>query len=211
MSRTKVGKVPPMEDLKGIAFEGVEFSAAQQPFGQLFSEEKPLVVDIGCGKGLVLTEQPLGQDYNYLGIEKREKYVCFVGERIQKMALANARIINGFVEPLLETEAVKGSIDVCSILFPDPWHKKRHRKRRVINDQGSILSLLARAMKPAGQLWVVTDHREYFESMQAVLDQSEQFVPDPENLPPSALTHFEIKYTRQQKPIYRASYKLRSA
>ena len=211
MSRTKVGKVPPMEDLRGVAFEGAEFAASCKAFSELFAEEKPLVVDIGCGKGLVLTEQPLGAAYNYLGIEKREKYVCFVGERIRKLQLDNARIIHGFVEPLLVSDLVKHSVDVCSILFPDPWHKKRHRKRRVINDQGTILPQLAQLLKPSGVLWIVTDHREYFESMQEVLANSEYFVPDPENLPPNALTHFEIKYTRQQKPIYRASYRLRDA
>ena len=173
---------------------------------QEFERPAPLHVDIGTGKGKVLVEQPSGKDFNYIGIEKEGKYLYFGAARLHKYAIENARLLWGDGSHILKHCFEPQSVQRFSILFPDPWPKKRHLKRRIVNV--SLLESLASRLKPNGDIWVVTDHAGYYEHILETFANSPQFTKV-ETLPPAGLTHFEAKYKEEGRPILRASYKLR--
>src|SRR5262245_13672285 len=97
----------------------------------IFGNSRPLHVDIGFGKGKLLLEQTVGNQWNFLGIEKRRKYIDRVATRLTAQKIANVRLISGYAEELLPRFIAQGTIDRFSILFPDPWEKRRHNKRRI--------------------------------------------------------------------------------
>lgn len=165
----------------------------------LFGNERPIHLDIGCGKGRLLTDQPLGSDWNYIGIERRLKHVQLIESRIIARCINNARLLWGYAELLLPHLFQNDTADRVSILFPDPWHKGRHRKRRIM--AAEIMREIQRILKPGGDFWLVTDHQEYFKTACEAVDDSGLFHSMP-GTPPENLTHFEIKYRRQQRPIH---------
>lgn len=164
----------------------------------------PVYVDIGFGKGRVQVEQLLGPSFNYLGLEKRKKHVTFVAERLQRHGIENVRLISGYAEEVLP-KFVSHSVSRYSILFPDPWPKRRQLKRRLVTAE--LLEELHRTLLKSGLVWVATDHQEYFSQIQEVFAACPLFHEEFTDLPPPQLTHFEIKYTLQQRPIYRAAYR----
>lgn len=172
-------------------------------FTQLFGNAQPIHLDIGSGKGRILLVQPLGPGFNYLGIERRAKSARFAAEKIEKHQIQNARMLLGEAVEMLQTAFDDASIERASILFPDPWHKRRHKKRRLVAEP--LLKELHRVLRPHGIVWIATDHLEYFQTMLATFNASPRFTPHAD-VPPAQLTHFEIKYTAQARPIHRAGY-----
>lgn len=170
----------------------------------LFGDNKPLHLDIGTGKGRILIEQPLTPPHNYIGIEKKSRLIRFISDRLQRHSIQNVRLVEDYAENFVAQALPDGVLARCSILFPDPWHKQRHKKRRLIHPE--FLGLLSTKMQPGAVLWFVTDHQEYFESAMEQFSLTPQFKPQNTDLPPMALTHFEIKYEAQQRPIYRAAF-----
>jgi tRNA (guanine-N7-)-methyltransferase len=184
-------------DWQGVAEQGLNFAA-------VFGNSMPVYVDIGFGKGRVQVEQLLGPSFNYLGLEKRKKHVTFVAERLQRHGIENVRLISGYAEEVLP-KFVSHSVSRYSILFPDPWPKRRQLKRRLVTAE--LLEELHRTLLKSGLVWVATDHQEYFSQIQEVFAACPLFHEEFTDLPPPQLTHFEIKYTLQQRPIYRAAYR----
>lgn len=188
-----------------ITLSSQDLDDKKNSFAQLFDTPRPTHIDIGTGKGRVLIDQPLGGDFNYIGIEKKPSLIKLVAERIVQRQYENVRLFNGFAEEFLAKFVPTDSIDRFSVLFPDPWHKRRHKKRRLISPE--ILTQLHRTLKNDGVIWLVTDHKEYFSVMVETFDASPLFKIETEDQPPLQLTHFEIKYTQQERPIYRRAYR----
>jgi tRNA (guanine-N7-)-methyltransferase len=137
---------------------------------------RPLVVDVGFGRGeflLALARESPGAAF--LGIEVSGKRVLKMARRLARTELANVRLVQGAAEAVLE-ELPAGAADAFWINFPDPWPKKRHQRRRLL--QAPLLERLLRRLAPGGRLELATDHAEYAEQIQQLLAAS----PELENL-----------------------------
>ena len=129
------------------------------------SPAAPLVVEIGFGMGDATAEVAAANPgTNYLGIEVHRPGVGKLLDTLAKRDLRNVRIVEGDAILVLENELSPGSVDRFHILFPDPWPKKRHHKRRLIRP--AIVSLLASRLKAGGIVYMATDWEEY--ALQAV-------------------------------------------
>jgi tRNA (guanine-N7-)-methyltransferase len=125
----------------------------------LFGNHNPLWLEIGFGAGEHL--EHLAKHYpaiNFIGAEPFMNGVVRLLSAIEKQSITNIRILPDDVRLLLES-LPDASLDRVDILFPDPWRKSRHYKRRLI--QTAFLDMLARVMKPHATLWLATDHEDY--------------------------------------------------
>ena len=177
-------------------------------FARLFGRPGPVHIEIGSGKGTFLVSQAKAQpDDNFLGIEWAGRYYRYAVDRIGRWDMANVRIIRTDAAVFLAESVPDDSVDCFHIYFPDPWHKKRHNKRRLICPAN--LENLIRCLKTGGQLRLATDHADYFEQMKTVLAGRGEQLEEIDFIRPSgaqegeyAGTNFERKYIKDQRPIY---------
>ncbi len=121
--------------------------------------DRPLEIEIGTGKGTFLVQQaPLRPQVNYLGIEKTLEFYRYAADRARRRALANVRILWADAGEFLRFWCADGVTAVVHLYFSDPWPKKRHHKRRVVQDRALVE--LHRVIEPGGELRLVTDHDE---------------------------------------------------
>lgn len=182
----------------------------------LFGNANPVELEVGSGKGLFLanaaTERP---GHNFLGVEMAKKFARKGAERLAKRVVPNAKVLPGDARAFLSRFVPPGSLHALHIYFPDPWWKKRHRKRRVFCDP--FVVDVARALEPGGHFWFATDVGEYFGVMGQLMAAHPEF--DPQPLPElkepehdhDYLTNFERKYRIEGRPIYRAYYRRKPA
>lgn len=126
--------------------------------------DRPLELEIGSGKGTFLVRRAAeATQTNILGIEYARAFWRYAADRCRRRGLVNVRIVNAEAAMFLRQYAPDGCFAVAHIYFPDPWPKKRHHKRRLI--QEPFLRLLHRKLQPGGQARIATDHAEYFQWM----------------------------------------------
>ena len=197
----------------------------------LFGNAQPIEIEIGCGKGRFLLEASKRHpETNYVGIERAQKYVELTRERFQKHirhnkmhsaeAPAEAKVAGAFTNVrLVWTDAtyfltryvLTESVQAYHIYFPDPWPKKRQRKRRIFRNQ-DFLAALARTLTAGGRLHIVTDYAEYFAELQERISQHTPLhrvtleLPHEQHHIP---TSFELKYRAEGRQIYRVVYEKR--
>jgi len=185
----------------GIATETFEYRQGQ-----------PLKIEIGCGNGAALVAAALRDpDSLHLGIEAVPAYVAEGRQQIDRAHIRNARVLQGDGRVLLARLPPR-SIEKISVLFPDPWPKRRHRKRRIVNR--SFLDLAATRLKQSGVFVLKTDQAPYFEHAVMLLDGDIRFQRalvsgKKRHLSQIApTTTFERKYQRQGCRIQGAVYML---
>jgi tRNA (guanine-N7-)-methyltransferase len=171
------------------------FSAAPVDFAAAFGRAAPLVVEIGFGMGSATAAVAIASpQLNFLGIEVHPPGVGALLQRIDAAGVTNVRIVQHDAVEVLERMVAADSLAGINIFFPDPWHKKRHHKRRLV--QAEFVRLLADRVAPGGTLHCATDWQPYAEQMLEVLAAEPQlvntecggFAPRPESRP---LTKFE--------------------
>ena len=124
--------------------------------------DSPKILEIGFGMGESTAKIAQGQpERDFLGVEVHTPGVGSLLKQIQALALTNLRIIQHDAVEVLNHMIADGSLDGVHIFFPDPWHKKRHHKRRLI--QAEFVKLLCRKLKAGAYLHVATDWQEYAE------------------------------------------------
>ncbi len=168
---------------------------------EVFQREAPLVLEIGFGRGDALwTMAEKNPDKNFIGVEVYLPGVCKLLKVVVQKKIENVRIYSEDVLEVLDRSIPDNSLCEVLIFFPDPWHKKRHHKRRLV--QASFLNKLLPKIKQGGHLHLATDWEDYAEQMMRVLSVepslqnkagAEGFIPRPENRP---LTKFEQRGQR---------------
>lgn len=173
---------------------------------EIFGNDHPVELEIGCGKGTFLLDQAVARpDVNFFGIEWARWYWRYASDRLRRHNCLNARMVRAEANFFLTEFLADASVSVLHIYFPDPWPKKRHNKRRLI--QPKFMPLVLRILAPNGRLQVVTDHKDYFEQIEATVKDSSLKIVD-YNRPGSAAegefvgTNFERKYRHEGRPFY---------
>ena len=160
MTRRVLRKIDPALDLSKHLLLPEQLP---QPWSstEIFDGDAPLEIEVGSGKGLFLTQAAMKRaDHNFLGIEIAARYAKYSAARVARAGLANARMIHGNAERVFAEILPDGCATAVHIYFPDPWWKKRHHKRRVMNDQ--FLRQVERVLQAGGSLHFWTDVEEYF-------------------------------------------------
>jgi tRNA (guanine-N7-)-methyltransferase len=140
----------------------------------LFGNDRPLVLEIGFGNGEATWQMASNEpDKNFLGVEVHKPGVGHLLLKIEEHGIGNLRIAREDAVELLQNRIPDGTLSGVRIYFPDPWPKKRHHKRRII--QPEFVCLLARKMKQDATLHLATDWEPYAEHMLDVLRDSPSF------------------------------------
>jgi len=147
---------------------GVEFQEKLIDFSQLFGRRADTILEIGFGMGettaAIAAAHP---ETDFLGLEVHTPGVGSLLKEIAARGLGNLRIVQHDAVEVLREMIAPASLAGAHIFFPDPWPKKRHHKRRLI--QPGFVDLLARRLRPGGYLHLATDWQDYAEQMLAVL------------------------------------------
>jgi tRNA (guanine-N7-)-methyltransferase len=191
------GQARALEDL-GPRFV-IPYSDAFIDLAGAFGRSAPKILEIGFGMGETTASIAAAHPENdYLGIEVHTPGVGALLKRVGEGKLSNLRIIQHDAVEVLAHMLPDASLDGAHIFFPDPWHKKRHHKRRLV--QPAFIQLLAGKLKPGGYLHLATDWEDYAQHMLAVLSAEPRlkntcdgFSPRPETRP---LTKFENRGLR---------------
>lgn len=148
---------------------GVEVGPTSMPIERFFPRQSLNMLEIGFGAGEALLEFAQHHpQYDCLGIEVHRPGVGHLLLGAQAAGLTNLRVVCHDAVEVLEQQLAPQSVDLIHVFFPDPWPKKRHHKRRLI--QPPFAALLARVLKTGGRLRVATDWQPYEEHIHAVLN-----------------------------------------
>jgi tRNA (guanine-N7-)-methyltransferase len=210
MSRRSLKKIDPALDLSCHLLLPEQLP---QPWdaASLFGRAAPLEVEVGSGKGLFLSQAALARpDHDFLGAEIAEKYAHFIAGRLAKRPVTNAKVLHGDAQRLLAEVLPAESVWAVHVYFPDPWWKKRHKKRRVMNPR--FLADVERVLKPEGALHFWTDVEEYFQTALDLIAAGTKLT-GPIAVDESAAehdldfrTHFERRMRLHGEPVYRALF-----
>jgi len=153
---------------------GLKFNDTAIDLAEAFDSKNPVWMEIGFGNGDVLLRMAsTNPDINILGAEVHESGIGHALNGIEQQTLSNVRLVHHDAMEILENMLEPASLDKILLLFPDPWHKKRHHKRRIV--QQDFLNAVARTLKPGGILHCATDWAEYGEWMIERLEQDGRF------------------------------------
>ena len=170
------------------------------------SDQHNLVIEIGFGDGAVLIESALkNPDKNFIGIEVYDSGFGQCLNAINQHKIKNIRLIYGDAVEVFEQFITKKSVEKINILFPDPWPKKRHHKRRLINK--GFLALLSKSLKNKGIVNVSTDWEDYAQQIELTFKESNQFKEIKSELR-DLKTKFEKRGIKLGHKIFNYSYQL---
>lgn len=208
-ARLTTGQKRALEELYPVF--GVPFPPAPD-LKALFPASQRQVVEIGFGNGEATVEIAKAfPDTGFLGVDVHPPGVGHLLNEIRKEGLGNLRVLRHDAVEVVASLA-DNSVDAFHVFFPDPWPKKKHHKRRLL--QPAFLSDLARALKPGGVFYFATDWEEYAEEVLAALLE----LPALENDFPSwatgvtwrPSTRFERRGLQEQRPIREVQFHKRS-
>lgn len=154
---------------------GIPFQGCVRDFIPLFSRTAPLVCEIGFGNGQALLHGArIDPQRNYIGIEVHAPGVGRLLNDLAREAYTNVRVYHHDAVAVLQHEFADASLSEVRIFFPDPWHKKRHTKRRLI--QPEFAALLAKKLHSGGRLHIASDWEQYVTHIWDVMENMPEFV-----------------------------------
>ncbi len=154
---------------------GVEFSERTLNLDELFGRRAPVVLEIGFGNGESLVLQAASQpETNFLGLEVHDPGVGHCLLKARDAGVRNLRLITRDAIDVLTHQLGPKSLSRVNLYFPDPWPKKRHHKRRIV--QHEFLALIADRLCDGGTLNIATDWAAYAEHIDEVLESSQRFI-----------------------------------
>ena len=155
---------------------GIPFQPRAMDLHGAFGRRAPLVLDIGFGDGTALFALAASHPANdYLGIEVHEPGIGHLLLLLQRARLHNVRVIAHDAVEVVSRMLPPGRVDAVKLLFPDPWPKKRHHKRRLV--QPGFVRDIARVLKPGGLFHIATDWTDYADHVAEVMRGCAQFGP----------------------------------
>jgi tRNA (guanine-N7-)-methyltransferase len=176
----RAGRLTPSQQraLKELwPYYGTDFSAERIDFDKLFGRHAPVVLEIGFGNGDTLVQQALDNaGLNFLGIEVHEPGVGHCLLQADGAGVKNLQLIKHDAVEVLQNQVPDESLHRINIYFPDPWPKKRHHKRRMI--QPGFLQLIYGCLEADGALHIATDWANYAEHIDEVLESVALFACD---------------------------------
>lgn len=153
---------------------GVDLNEKKIDFNKLFLSKNNVTLEVGFGNGDSLLEMAIDQpNQNFLGIEVYEAGVGRLINEANKNKLSNLKIIKDDAVEVLTNNILDNSISHFQLFFPDPWHKKKHHKRRIV--QISFLDLLSNKLKKDGIVHIATDWENYAEHIMELLESHSHF------------------------------------
>jgi tRNA (guanine-N7-)-methyltransferase len=187
---------------------GLDYQPAPVDLAQLFGNANPVFLEIGFGNGEALAEMARGRPQcNFLGIEVHRPGVGHLLLELERAGLDNVRVMRHDAVEVLEHMIPRASLAGVYLFFPDPWHKKRHHKRRIL--QPAMVERLARVIAPGGVFHAATDWEDYAQDMMQTLSAAEalfrnqagrgRFAPRPSTRP---LTKFEQRGLRRGHGVW---------
>ena len=193
---------------------GLEYTGAPRDFDAVFARQTKKILEIGFGNGEALrfsAKHDPARDH--IGIEVHAPGVGRLLNALAEDDAKNARVYHHDAVEVLEHEIADAALDEIRIYFPDPWHKKRHHKRRLVNTE--FAKLLVRKLAPQGRLHLATDWQDYAEQMWDALDAIPELrntagargsIPRPHWRPQ---THFETRGQRLGHGVWDLLYEKR--
>ncbi|MEX0963984.1 MAG: tRNA (guanosine(46)-N7)-methyltransferase TrmB [Pseudohongiellaceae bacterium] len=192
----------------------IEFDGQMLDPRGIFEKAQPLTVEIGFGMGDSLLEMAMNHpEQNFLGIEVHQPGVGKLLNGIAENALKNIKLICHDAKEVLETGLPDNSIDRLLLFFPDPWHKKRHNKRRLV--QPEFVELLLKKLSDSASLHFATDWQAYAEHMMETLEAeprlsntmgTQNFWPNPER----PVTKFEKRGQRLGHGVWDLQFRVKA-
>ncbi len=176
-------------------------------FGADVRSAPPLVVEIGFGRGEFLIDLALGApDVAHVGVEYSTKRVLKLARRLARLALRNVRLLDCTGEGMVRDLLAPGTVQDFWINFPDPWPKKRHHRRRLL--QPAFVHELALRLQPGGRLHVATDHEGYAEQIDGALAGEpaleNAYAPAPflRDVPGRRVTAYELEWRAEGRSLH---------
>jgi tRNA (guanine-N7-)-methyltransferase len=210
MGRRALRKLDPSLDLSPFFFELDDLSPPLD-LSAFFACAAPLEIEVGSGKGLFLANAAVEHtDRNFLGIELARKYASFSAARLAKRELENAKVICGDAIRIFGEFLPSQAAAAVHVYFPDPWWKKRHRKRRVL--QADFVKDIERVLTRRGKLHFWTDVEEYFQDAVELMRGAAMLTGPHAVVELEAAhdldyrTHFERRVRLGEQPVYRAEF-----
>ncbi len=164
---------------------------------EFFGNDQPVELDIGCGRGTFTWHASEANPHiNYLGIELDHKEARRAADKLFKRQVPNARIVSGDAVELLSKWIAPGSVSAAHVYFPDPWWKRKHKRRRLFNDE--FADLLAVVVKMHGLIHSWTDVGDYFEVISALMEHHPRFetLPAPTERTPEIDLYYHTSFER---------------
>jgi tRNA (guanine-N7-)-methyltransferase len=154
---------------------GLELKDELLDFSQLFEREADTIVEIGFGMGTSLAEMAANNPQNnYIGIEVHRPGVGALLKLVGERDLTNVRVFNADAIEVLAQRIPKNSLSGVYLFFPDPWHKTKHKKRRIL--QAGFAKTIAHYLKQGGQFHMATDWEDYAKHMMKVMSSAKEYV-----------------------------------
>lgn len=153
---------------------GIERGESVLDIDQLFPGKQPLTLEIGFGDGVSLAAMAeAAPEKNFIGVEVHRPGVGRLLHLIDEKGLTNVRVMDDDAVEIIKHRIPVDSLSRVQLYFPDPWHKKRHNKRRIV--QPEFVSLIASRLKFGGVFHLATDWQKYAEHMAEVMEASQDF------------------------------------
>jgi len=179
---------------------GIPFSARPLDFEAVFGRTAPVVYEIGAGMGEVTAEIALAHpELDYLAAEVHGPGVGSLLKKIDALALKNIRVVRHDAVEVLEHMIADGALAGLHLFFPDPWPKKRHHKRRLV--QAPFAVLAAQKLAPGGYLHAATDWPEYASQIDEVFSACRMFSPGAAGRRERPVTKFERRGLNLGHPV----------
>jgi tRNA (guanine-N7-)-methyltransferase len=167
----------------------------------IFGNARPVEIEIGSGKGDFLLQRAADRpEINLLGIEWLAGYAAYAADRASRAGLKNVRLLCADAGEVFAESLACESVQRVHIYFPDPWPKRKHHRRRII--QPGFVQNLRRVLRKGGTVRIVTDHAEYFQHIRLVLGSADGLA-NLENAGAEAVgSNFEKKYVADGRRFY---------
>lgn len=175
---------------------------------ELFDNDNPLEIDIGAGKGkYLLARAQIDPGINFIGFDYVWKYLKIGWKRVQKRGLTNVLFFKAEALEVIKHLTPSESVSVFHVYFPDPWHKRRHKKRRYMTPE--FIGMLHDRLVPEGLIELATDNFDYYIWLKGALVEAGaglwQATRESRNerlLNPDIKTNFELKYEAEGRDLY---------